>query len=78
MPYKLTRGARGVVHARGLRRKEEVLNSSHQSTSTTLQPSSTQQSSSQQSAISPIIIDPEIITSRPHTSITSPTPTERQ
>ena len=54
------------------------MNSSHQSTSTTPQPSSTQQSSSQQSAISPIIIDPEIITSRPHTPITSPIPTERQ
>ncbi|RIA79584.1 hypothetical protein C1645_840346 [Glomus cerebriforme] len=86
------RGKR-AVHARGLRRsrrvvdlshetyakedendeEEEVLNSSHQSTSTTPQPSSTQQS-----AISLIIINPEIIMSRPHMPITSPTPTERQ
>ncbi|RIA92856.1 hypothetical protein C1645_820047 [Glomus cerebriforme] len=102
MPYKFTRGARGTVHARGLRRskrvvdrsretyakededeeeeeeEEEVLNSSHQSTSTTSQPSSIQQSSSQQSAISLIIIDSEIITSRPHMPIMSPISTERQ
>ncbi|RIA90011.1 hypothetical protein C1645_823985 [Glomus cerebriforme] len=65
---EVTKGARGLVHARGLRRskhivdrshktyakedeeEEEVLNFSHQSTTTILQLSSTQQLSSQQSA----------------------------
>ncbi|CAG8760294.1 4723_t:CDS:2, partial [Funneliformis caledonium] len=76
---EVTRGARGAVRARGLRRSRRVeerslLNFSHQSTSTTSQLSSTQQS----------IDNKEIIMrSRSHTpiiapDITSPIPNERQ